>query len=136
MKTLAVYLYHLHDVGGVETFTKNICKHLSKHYDVTLYATKINIDTAIRLSEFVNIKVYKETIKADAVILASSWMANPEVISNKVIQVIHADYSKFPSNFYKKTKATTHHVAVSENVKRTFEEVTPYKIDKVIYNLL
>lgn len=137
-KTLAFYISHLHDVGGIETFTKNLVRLLADMYDITVYASNFDIDTAIRLSEYANIKRYKDVIEADVVILSTALGVRPNVKSDKVIQTIHGDFEalRIRNYIYKEMSTITHYVAVSEQVKKTFELATKNKVDKVIYNLL
>jgi hypothetical protein len=128
--------------GGVETFCYNTIKALSPFYDITFISNSFTASDVFELSNYCHIKKYnpKETYKADYCILATAWGVRPTNIqAKKVIQVVHADYKAYIEgwNFtYKKNPKTTHHVAVSNQVKEAFEKVTPYKCDKVIYNLL
>lgn len=133
---VAVYISNLNKIGGVETFAINLCNRtgfdlIFKDYDINqLKKLKHN---------FYSIN-YNSDLEYDVIILAqANWAPYPTRIKAKYfIQTIHADYKEYERlNFvYRKFNNTTHHIAVSEHVAKMFEEVTPYKIDKVIYNLL
>lgn len=142
MKTIIFHHTNYAHFGGVETFCFNTIKALSKYYDITFISNSFTASDIFELAKYCHVKKYnpKEVYKADYCILATAWGVRPTNIkAQKVIQIIHADYEAYIEgwNFkYKKSPITTHHVAVSNHVKTAFEEVTPYKIDKVIYNLL
>lgn len=124
--------------GGVTTFVKNFCKRMSKHYVITLVFHKADNKTLMELSQYVNIKQYSAHI-TDKVVILSSNANNVKINSKNVIQVLHADYREQEKQFkikYIKNPATTKHVAVGEHVKEVFEELYPYKVDRVIFNLL
>ncbi len=141
---LIIYISNYNLIGGVEKFVENFCKRMSKHYDVTLlFDMNVNINQLIEISKYVTVQklIKSEKYKCDVFINSTSWGLEPfdYVIADKYIQVIHADYRHVIQNWnfkYKKHRKTTHHVAVGEIVKEAFEQVTPYKIDAIIYNLL
>lgn len=139
MKTLAIYNPVLTGKGGVVTFTHNFCKRMAKHYDITLYYKKANNDILIKIGKYVNIKRYNKTlVKSDVVILASN-SNDLKTHCNNVVQMVHADLveqKKLYNVVYKKNPATTKHVAVGEHVKKQFESIYPYKVDRVINNML
>lgn len=139
MKTLAIYNPQLTGTGGVVTFTHNFCKRMSKHYDITLYYKKANNNILLKIGEHVKIKRYNnETVKSDVVVLASN-SNNLKTTSNNVIQVIHAimsEQKKLYNVEYRHNPSTTKIVAVGEAVKKDFEKTYPYKVTKVINNML
>jgi hypothetical protein len=142
MQTIIFHHSNYAHFGGVETFCVNTIKALAPYYDITFLSTAFTASDPFELAKYCHINTYnaKEKYKADYCILATAWGLRPTNIeAKKVIQVVHADYKAYIDgwNFtYKKSHITTHHLAVSNHVKTAFEEVTPYKIDKVIYNLL
>jgi hypothetical protein len=145
MKTVAIYQSSMHVIGGVETSTMNLCKLLHPYYDVTLIFNECHqLNNVLNLP--CRIKKYdqNETLFFDVLILESCWGVIPldNIFAPKKIQIIHADFTKLGDftigqclpNVYH--NSITHYVAVSENVKRTFEQVSGLKVDKVIHNLV
>jgi hypothetical protein len=128
--------------GGVETFCYNTIKALSPFYNITFLSKSFTASDIFELAKYCDIKTYnpKAIYKADYCILATAWGDRPTNIkAGKVVQVVHAmyDYYIIGWNFnYTKNPTTTHHVCVSNSVKRAFEKTTGFKCDKVIYNLL
>ena len=117
---------------------------MSKHYDVTLMYD--NVVSNLLLDEmkfFCNLEKvdFKKRYFCDIYISASGWgKCAFDVVESKIYtQIIHADYRVVISGWafnYKKHDKTTHHICVGEIVKEAFEQVTSYKCDAVIYNLL
>lgn len=134
MKT-AVYISTIHKIGGVEAFAINLCN-------------RTGFDLIFDKADFSQLKKLKSNYyqlnhckkEYDVLILASAWGKTPDNIkAKKYVQVIHADLKEYIENWnftYNKLPYTTHHVCVGQNVKKSFEEITDYKCDKVIYNLL
>lgn len=138
MKTLIVYNPSLFRKGGVFTFTLNFCKRMSKYYDITLIYKKASNENLLKIGQYVKVKPYRNILKADIVLLAA-YNNVAEIKSNNVIQVVHADFKeqkKFFNIEYVHNPHTTKIVAVGQNVKNVFESMYPYKVDKVIYNML
>ncbi len=143
-KTLGIYISNYNKIGGVERFVENFCKRMSKHYDITLVFDFVEDHNLLfEISDYVNvIKIdKKETYVFDYFINSTAWGYSPysNIESEKIIQVCHADFRHVISNWnfkYAKHEKTTHHVCVGEIVKQAFEEVTSYKCDAIIYNLL
>lgn len=139
-----IYLSNWNLLGGVETFTKNFAKRMSKHQDVTfLYDNVANKDLVIEMRKYCNVEklISKQRYKCDVFISSSAWGKSAfDLIDSKVyIQMVHADYRTLIDgwNFkYKRHPKTTHHVCVGETVKIGFEATTGFKCDAVIYNLL
>lgn len=143
-KTLGIYISRLNSIGGVERFVENFCKRVSKHYDITLLFDWVEKpDLLFDVSKNVDvIKIDKtKTYKFDYFVNSTAWGFEPynNIKANKYIQIVHADYKAVIASWdfkYIKHEKTTHHVCVGEIVKQAFEEVTPYKCDAIIYNLL
>lgn len=143
-KSLIIYISRYNSIGGVERFVENFCKRMNKHYDITLLFDWAESNSLLlEISEFVNVKKldHKEKYKCDYFINSTAWGYEPynHIQAKKQIQIIHADFTHVIANWdfqYKKHKNTTHHVCVGELVKKAFEIATPYKCDKIIYNLL
>jgi glycosyltransferase involved in cell wall biosynthesis len=143
-KSLIIYISRYNSIGGVERFVENFCKRMNNHYDITLLFDWAESNSLLlEMSDFVNIKKldHKEKYKCDYFINSTAWGYEPynHIQAKKQIQIIHADFTHVIANWdfqYKKHKNTTHHVCVGELVKKAFEIATPYKCDKIIYNLL
>ena len=137
---LIIYQSNIIRIGGVETFTYNMCKNLSKYYDILLLYEQCHPDQLKRLTKYVECEKYnpKQLYKADLCLLASSWGTMPESVeAPEYWQMIHANYKELLKvNYkYKLWHKTTKHIAVSKAVKENFEEIYNIKCD-VVYNLL
>jgi len=139
-----IYISNWNLIGGVETFTKNFAKRMSKFHDVTLMYD--NVANHILLEEMkpyciVEKVNFKQRYKCDIYISSSAWgRCAFNVMDSKIyIQVVHADYRVVIQGWafkYKPHPKVTHHVCVGEIVKIGFEATTGLKCDAVIYNLL
>lgn len=139
-----IYLSNFNAIGGVETFTKNFCKRMSNHCDVTLmYDNVASQELVTEIKEYCQVEKidFKKKYYCDIFISSSGWgKSGFEPVEAKIyIQMVHADYRVIISGWefrYRKNIKTTHHICVGEIVKQAFEQVTPYKCDAVIHNLL
>lgn len=142
MKSVIIYSSALNAIGGIETFILNFCKRLSPFYKITFVYDNAEIEMLVKISDYVDcLSLEKQQLECDTLILATAWGKNPEqqIKCERQIQMIHAQYDYYIENWkfkYIKGKNTTHHVAVGRTVAEAFERATPYKCDKVIYNLL
>lgn len=141
---MKIIIYHTNfiRIGGVETFTFNMCKNLSKFYDVELIYKTIHQEQLARFQKIVKCTNFDSNKKydCDILILSSSWGGYPENIissKNEYWQMIHANYKELLKTGYKYEgwKKTTKHIAVSKSVAENFKEI--YGIDcEIIYNIL
>ena len=139
---IIIYQSNIIKIGGVETFTYNMCKNLSKHYDVELLYKQCDRNQLKRLRKYVKCEIYdpNKSYKCDICLLASSWGGYPEsVIStkNEYWQMIHANYKELAKTgyTYKKWNKTTKHIAVSNTVRDIFNEMY-HENATTMYNLL
>jgi len=143
-KSLAIYISNYNEIGGVERFVENFCKRMCGYYDITLVFDYIEKNKLLfEMSEYVSIKKIdkKKADVYDYLIVATQWGLPPYeyIKAKKVINIIHADYQQVIANWnfkYTQHKTVTHTVCVGEVVKEAFQIATPYKCDKIIYNLL
>jgi glycosyltransferase involved in cell wall biosynthesis len=138
LKSIIIYHSCFTSFGGVETFCINLQKELSSKYNITLLSPQLST-LAFKLdnAEVIN---PKQKYQCDYLILATAWGGYPKnITATKTVQMVHAMYGVEITGWsfkYNKSDQTTHHVCVGDAVKQSFEEVTPYKCDAVIYNLL
>ena len=139
---IIIYQSNIIKIGGVETFTYNMCKNLSKLYDVELLYKQCDRSQLKRLRQYVKCEVYdpNKEYKCDICLLASSWGGYPESVvstKNEYWQMIHANYKELAKTGYKYTKwnRTTKHFAVSNTVRDIFNEMYKEK-STTMYNLL
>jgi len=141
---LIIYISNFNAVGGVETFTKNFCKRMSKHYDLTLlYDNVSNQPLVTEMEQYCAVVKLdkKKKYVCDIFISSSAWgrSAFDNIDAKIYTQIVHADYRHVIDGWafnYKKHPFTTHHICVGETVKIGFEHVTKLKCDAIIYNLL
>ena len=141
---IIIYISNWNLIGGVETFTKNFGKRISKYHDVTLmYDNVANSSLITEMQDYCIVEKlnHKQRYSCDIFISASAWgkSAFDNIDAKSYVQMVHADYRVVISGWafkYHKHAKTTHHVCVGEIVKEAFEQVTPYKSDAVIHNLL
>jgi glycosyltransferase involved in cell wall biosynthesis len=89
---VVVYVSAEHEIGGLETFTYNFCKHMSKYYDIAvLYDAMFDQAQMTRLLEIVPvIKAENKTIICDTVINTRIVKDIPKCVKAKqTIQMSH-----------------------------------------------
>ena len=128
---IILYISNFNPIGGVERFVLNFYKRFPE--TIVLYD---NGNPSI--GEKIN---WHKIYNCDLFISASAWgqSAFDNIEAKIYIQMVHADYRVLLEGWkfeYKKHWKTTHHICVSETVKKGFEEVTPYKCDAVFYNFI
>ena len=141
---IIIYISNFNIIGGVETFTKNFCKRLSKFYDITLMYDNIgSLELLEEMKPFCKVQELTpyQKFDCDVFISSSAWGKSAFEFVNAAIyiQMVHADYRVIIDGWafnYKQNIKTTHHVCVGETVKKGFKEVTKLKCDAVIHNLL
>ena len=120
------------EMGGIETFIYNFCRHFYKKYDIiVLYDMISNVQLA-KLSEYVDVRKNdpKKEIKTDVLIVNRITDAPPSnIVFNKHVQMVHA--CKMVDSW--EIPAADLTVFVSEAVKKTFPAVSG---DDVIINNL
>ena len=88
-----IYVAAEHDIGGIETFTYNFCKHMSEYYDITvLYDATFSQAQMSRLSAIVPVikNDLKKTIVCDTAINTRIVKDIPKnVKAKKTIQMSH-----------------------------------------------
>lgn len=141
---IIIYLSNWNAIGGVESFTKNFCKRMSKTHDITLMYDNVTSPNSItEMQPFCKVEKlnFQKKYSCDVFISASAWgkSAFDNIDAKAYIQTVHADYRVIISGWafkYKRHPKVTHHVCVGEIVKEGFEQSTGLKCDAVIYNLL
>lgn len=141
---IIIYISNWNALGGVETFTKNLAKRLSKHVDVTLmYDNVASGHLVAEMQKYCSVEKinFRQRYSCAVFISASAWGKLAfDIIDSKIyIQTVHADYRVIIDGWafkYKKHPKVTNHICVGEVVKEGFEITTGLKCDAVIYNLL
>lgn len=129
-------------IGGVETFTYNMIKQLSKYYDVEVLYNECDINQLLRISNYVPINKYDtdKEYKCDICITATSWGGWPTSVKAKEYwQMIHANYKELlKANYkYNQWERTTRHIAVSNTVRDIFNELYGKTLPATtVYNIL
>ena len=129
-------------IGGVETFTYNLSKQLSKYYDVLVLYNQCDIGQLDRISQNCRIEKYNKNKEylCDICICASSWGGYPDSVvstKNEYWQMIHANYKELAKTgyTYKRWSKTTKHIAVSNTARDIFNE-TYHENATTMYNIL
>lgn len=129
------------EIGGIETFTYNMCAQLSPFYDICLLYGSCHPRQLDRISKFVLCEQYnnKKEYECDLFIMATSWGSKPQTIkAKKVWQMIHANYEEIikrhPTFVYEGLEKVDKYIAVSNVVAKSFKRV--YGKDcAVMYNI-
>lgn len=135
---LIIFHSNLEKIGGIATFTYNLCKRLCMYYDIVFMYKEAETEQLSRISEYVKTEKYNpnKNYECDICILASSFGEYPETVEAKrYLQMIHACYSEIPFQF-KKYEKTTDLIAVSKAAKKSFLSLFPGEKVEVIYNML
>ncbi len=140
---VTIYISNYKTLSGITTFVNNFIKRMNKHFELTLLYDNADTQMLFDVSDCAAVKKIDKSKKhqCDCLVVASQngLLPYPYIKAKKVINVIHSDYDYTFKNWsfkYIKHPSVTHQIAVSQLVKKSFESATPYKIDKVIYNLL
>ena len=144
MQNIILYHNNLLKFGGVDTFSYNFIKKISKYYNITFLYSIADEENLKRIEKYVDkAEKYNPNKKytCDICICASAWGKYPDTViatTGKYIQVVHADYIKAKEvNFeYNKWFKTTEHIGVSEHVCKVFKEMFPKEKITRIYNIL
>lgn len=118
-----IYVSAEHEIGGIETWTYNFCKHMRKYYDITvLYDAMFNQNQMIRLLEFVPvIKNTERLILCDTAINTRIVKTLPKNIKAKqTIQMSHTCKMEL-FNQTKVPEGSDRTVFVSEAAARSFD---------------
>jgi glycosyltransferase involved in cell wall biosynthesis len=136
MKKVVLCQHFFNKIGGIETFIINFCKTFYKEYDITLLCRNIDIDNALRLSQYADIICEPTDIECDTLIITSVLIDNPmieKVKYKKIYQMVHSDWSqmkKFWDWEMKKYSPDTQFIAVSESARDSLEK--EYGYDSII----
>lgn len=127
------YFQHINAIGGIETFFYNLAQKYSK-WDITIYYRTGDINQINRLAKLVRVKQYQdgEIIECDKAFFNFNLDIINNVKAKEYIQIAHGDYKAMgiqPNISDKITK----YLGVSEQVCRTYEEITGYKT-QLVYN--
>ena len=71
MKKVVLCQHFFNKIGGIETFIINFCKTFYKEYDITLLCRNIDIENALRLSQYADIICEPIDIECDVCIITS-----------------------------------------------------------------
>lgn len=139
---MKIIIFHTNiiEIGGVETFTYNMCKSLSEIYDVELIYKTCHPSQLKRLQRICKCGVYdpNKDYECDFCLIACAWGGYPEKVKAKeYIQIVHANYKELLKIGYKYEgwDKTTKHIAVSNCVAKHFYDLYNIKAD-VVYNIL
>lgn len=136
MKKVVLCQHFFNKIGGIETFIINFCKTFYKEYDITLLCRNIDIDNALRLSQYADIICEPTDIECDTLIITSVLIDNPmieKVKYKKIYQMVHSDWSqmkKFWDWEMKKYSPDTQFIAVSESARDSLKK--EYGYDSII----
>lgn len=139
---VVIYTACTFEIGGIETFIYNFCRHFYRKYDIIVLYDMISNVQLGRLSEFVDVRKNdpKKELKTDVLIVNRITDRPPaNIVFNKHVQMVHA--CKMVDSWEIPAADVT--VFVSEAVKKTFpavsgDEVTinnltyPVKLDKAL----
>lgn len=118
-----IYVSAEHEIGGIETWTYNFCKHMRKYYDITvLYDALFNQNQMIRLLELVPvIKNTDRIIVCDTAINTRIVKTLPKNIKAKqTIQMSHTCKMEL-FNQVKVPEGSDRTIFVSEAAARSFD---------------
>ena len=136
MKKVVLCQHFFNKIGGIETFIINFCKTFYKEYDITLLCRNIDIDNALRLSQYADVVCEPTDIECDTLIITSVLIDNQmieKVKYKKIYQMVHSDWSQM-KRFWdweiKKYSPDTQFIAVSESARDSLKK--EYGYDSII----
>ena len=119
------------EIGGIETFNYNFCRHMSSFYDITVLYKIIDPKQRARLSKYVNVMAYNPAIQiqCDTLIVNRITDKDPKnVIYKQKVQMVHS--CKWAKDLVTPTD-NNYLVPVSEAVARSYPD---FKKDYVTIN--
>lgn len=136
MKKVVLCQHFFNKIGGIETFIINFCKTFYREYDITLLCRNIDVDNALRLSQYADIVCEPIDIECDTLIITSVLIDNlmiEKVKYKKIYQMVHSDWSQM-KRFWdweiKKYSPDTKFIAVSESARDSLKK--EYGYDSII----
>lgn len=118
------YFYHLNELGGVETFFWHIARKY-EDWDITIFYDSGDPKQLARLRKYVDVRRhYKgQLIECEKFFTNYNVQILDDVRAKEIIQIIHADYKAqgLEPNTHPRI---TRYIAVSEQAKKSFEELT------------
>ena len=136
MKKVVLCQHFFNKIGGIETFIINFCKTFYKEYDITLLCRNIDIDNALKLSQYADVVCEPIDIECDTLIITSVLIDNQmieKVKYKKIYQMVHSDWSQM-KRFWdweiKKYSPDTQFIAVSESARDSLKK--EYGYDSII----
>lgn len=136
MKKVVLCQHFFNKIGGIETFIINFCKTFYKEYDITLLCRNIDIDNALKLSQYADVVCEPTDIECDTLIITSVLIDNQmieKVKYKKIYQMVHSDWSQM-KRFWdweiKKYSPDTQFIAVSESARDSLKK--EYGYDSII----
>lgn len=136
MKRVVLCQHFFNKIGGIETFIINFCKTFYKEYDITLLCRNIDIDNALKLSQYADVVCEPTDIECDTLIITSVLIDNQmieKVKYKKIYQMVHSDWSQM-KRFWdweiKKYSPDTQFIAVSESARDSLKK--EYGYDSII----
>ena len=127
------YFYHIHKIGGIETFFYNLALNYGKTHDITILYQDGDIDQIARLSEYVRVIKYSgQHIKCEKAFFNFNLEALDTIEADEYIQIIHGDY-KAMGIMPRQDARITKYIGVSQNACDTFKELTGKDIE-LCYN--
>lgn len=141
MKRVVLCQHFFNKIGGIETFIINFCKTFYKEYDITLLCRNIDVDNALKLSQYADIVCEPTDIECDTLIITSVLIDNPmieKVKYKKIYQMVHSDWSqmkKFWDWEMKRYSPDTQFIAVSESARDSLKKEYGYE-SIIIPNIL
>lgn len=136
MKKVVLCQHFFNKIGGIETFIINFCKTFYKEYDITLLCRNIDIDNALKLSQYADVVCEPTDIECDTLIITSVLIDNQmieKVKYKKIYQMVHSDWSqmkRFLDWEIKKYSPDTQFIAVSESARDSLKK--EYGYDSII----
>lgn len=126
------YFYNINAIGGIETFFYNLARKY-KDWDITIYYQIGDQKQLERLRKFVRVRKYKgEKIVCDRAFFNFNLDIIDNVEAKEYIQIEHGDY-KAMGVWPNTSPKLTGYLGVSQQVCKTFEEVTGHHVE-LVYN--
>jgi len=127
------YFYHIHKIGGIETFYYNLALKYGKDHDITILYQDGDLEQIARLSDYVRVKKYTgQHIKCEKAFFNFNLEAIDTIEADEYIQLIHGDY-KSMGIMPRRDKRITKYIGVSQNACDAFHELTGEEVE-LCYN--
>lgn len=129
------YIANINNIGGVETMFYQLARKYGKTHDITFIYSSGNSEQIQRLKQYARCIKFRDGMRIKC--KKAFFNINKDIIqyvdAEEYYQIIHADYKAYKLTYVKHPDIRKF-IAVSENSKKTFQEISGEQDVQMSYN--